>query len=364
MTSTDTYDYKMADIKDSTGMKFTVDSKTKRLAPSITITDGASEVFSTRFSPDGRFLASGGGDGSIRVFNILTGRLAYNLVGGYSGALPTTAIRFRPNSDQHKTKNVLVAANAHGHIQHWHVTSGKCLHTIKPVGSNQIFAIDFNKDGSKFATAGKDKTVRVYDEATKTEIQAMKGGHDFGDNVTPGHSNRIFALKCHPSDSNLIVSAGWDNTVQIWDTRANHAVRGIYGPHICGDSIDILGNTMLTGSWRHENQLELWDFSTGKIIEQIPWNKSSSQPCMLYAAQFSKAPSGTTYIAAGGSGSNEAKIFDYSNGNKLVGTLAGLSRGVFSLDWSPQGDKCAIAGGDGNIRVIDVVDNIDESKMD
>ena len=30
---------------------------------------------------------------------------------------------------------------------------------------------------------------------------------------TAGHSNRVFSLKYHPDDPNIILSGGWDNTV-------------------------------------------------------------------------------------------------------------------------------------------------------
>ena len=56
---------------------------------------------------------------------------------------------------------------------------------------------------------------------------------------------------------------GWDNTVQIWDIREGSAVRSLYGPHICGDALDIVGDEILTGSWRAETQLEVWSLSTG-----------------------------------------------------------------------------------------------------
>ena len=34
-------------------------------------------------------------------------------------------------------------------------------------------------------------------------------------NVTPGHSNRVFSLKYDPAHENIIVTGGWDNTVQV-----------------------------------------------------------------------------------------------------------------------------------------------------
>ena len=39
-----------------------------------------------------------------------------------------------------------------------------------------------------------------------------------------------------------------------------------YGPHVCGEAVDMCGNEILTGSWRPEDQLEIWDFSTAKKI--------------------------------------------------------------------------------------------------
>ena len=92
-----------------------------------------------------------------------------------------------------------------------------------------------------------------------------------------GHMNRVFALRYHPSNPNLLVSAGWDDTVQFWDTRVVHSIRYIAvsfviviicvyyhirklsGPHICGDSLDIepLTFNIVTGSWRYHTPLEV-----------------------------------------------------------------------------------------------------------
>ena len=98
----------------------------------------------------------------------------------------------------------------------------------------------------------------------------------------------------------------------------------------------------------------------------IPWNAAASyaalsgQPaCMLYAAQFSKEGAGR-YIAAGGSGTNECKVFDHLNNNEVVGTVSGLSRGVFTVDFSPDNEKMAIAGGDASIRILHIGKKEDE----
>eukprot|EP00341_Mesodinium_pulex_P005051 CAMPEP_0116897852 /NCGR_PEP_ID=MMETSP0467-20121206/6716_1 /TAXON_ID=283647 /ORGANISM="Mesodinium pulex, Strain SPMC105" /LENGTH=243 /DNA_ID=CAMNT_0004569677 /DNA_START=262 /DNA_END=994 /DNA_ORIENTATION=+ len=234
------------------------------------------------------------------------------------------------------------------------MTSGKCLHSFED-DHNQVYALDYNDEGTKFVTAGKDTAIRVYDEATKTNISTMQGGVGYSVKTTPGHSNRIFSVK-YTTDENMIVSGGWDNTVQIWDIRVVTLSEASTVP-MCVAMLDIHRNEIVTGSWRPQHQLEVWDYGSGQKISEIPWNSSQfsgvGSSCMLYAAQFSKEGQGR-FIAAGGSGANEAKVFDHQNGNAVVGTVTGLTRGIFSVDFSPDNEKVAIGGGDACIRILDV----------
>ena len=312
------------------------------------------EVFCVRYSPDDALVAAGSGDGTVRVLHAGDGRLAYELASPTAEKLPVTCLRFRPASATSKTKNLLLVANADGTVRHWHVTSRKCLHTITEE-NNQVFAIDYRQDGARFATAGKDYTVRVYDEATKTKVAALHGG--FGKQST-GHSNRVFSLKFSAADPNLLISAGWDNTIQVWDLRTEHAVRALFGAHICGDAVDLHVHTLVSGSWRPESQLQLWDVRTGELVDddkQIPWRNpeavGAAEPCQLYACQFSKDP-GARLIAAGGTGANELRIFD-REAHRAIGFMT-MPKGVYGLDWSMDGKTVAVAGGDGSVRSVAV----------
>jgi len=246
-----------------------------------------------------------------------------------------------------------VTEESTGRVKHWHASSGKCLQEIAEQ-DNQLFCVDYVADGSQFATAGKRREVRIYDEYTKKLSQVLMGGDSVN---TPGHSNRVFSLKYHPTMRSVLVTGGWDNTVQFWDLRKGHAVRAIFGPHVCGDSVDISqdGETILTGSWRVDKQLQLWDFRSERLLETVPWRTgvSLSQPCMVYAAQFSKND-GSSMIAAGGSGANEAKLFDRRNGSAAFGTVMGLTRACYSVDFSSCGSMLAVAGGDGCVRVMSI----------
>eukprot|EP00697_Spironema_sp_BW2_P016156 gnl/Spiro4/7282_TR3808_c0_g1_i1.p1 gnl/Spiro4/7282_TR3808_c0_g1~~gnl/Spiro4/7282_TR3808_c0_g1_i1.p1 ORF type:complete len:415 (+),score=48.95 gnl/Spiro4/7282_TR3808_c0_g1_i1:84-1328(+) len=324
----------------------------KKITPKALIGEIGSEVFSVRFSPDGALVAAGCSDGGVRLYNTETGRLSYHLNVGLVNGLPMTCLRFRPHQPGKQNRNVLLTANANGAVQHWHVFSGKNIHTVQEDDGQQVYAVDYNREGTQFASCGRDYAVRVYDEATKTCVVKMAGGPN---HYPPGHSNRVFAVKFHPGSPQLLASGGWDNTIQIWDLRAAIPVRSIYGPHICGDSLDIANDTILTGSWTPRNQLQLWDFGTGNLIDNVPFQSGViTERCYLYAAQFSKRGNGDM-IVAGGSGANECRVID-TQSKQVLGNVTGLLKGVYGVDFSQDDSKLAVGGAECSLRLYNITD--------
>jgi WD40 repeat protein len=337
----------------------------KRIKAKYTANSGytpSADCFCVRFSPDDQYLAASFANGAIHIYNAESGKQEFVLnsetqkAEGISAALPTTQLRWRPHSAQSKTKSVLISVNAEmdGQILHWHIKSGKCLHTITERG-NQLFCIDYFQDGSQFATAGRDRLVRIYDEATKRQVQTLQGG-DL--KHTAGHSNRVFSLKYHPTHPHIVLSGGWDNTVQMWDMRKGHSVRSLWNCYLCGDSVDFSsdGESILSGSWRTENALQIFDFGTGNLKESVQWRTPSSQStCMLFAAQFSKDPA-SSMIVAGGSQENEAKFFSRDKDGAVTpfGALINLPKPVFTTDFSPNSKLAAVGCADGMVRVMDI----------
>eukprot|EP00357_Protocruzia_adherens_P028148 CAMPEP_0114986746 /NCGR_PEP_ID=MMETSP0216-20121206/8599_1 /TAXON_ID=223996 /ORGANISM="Protocruzia adherens, Strain Boccale" /LENGTH=355 /DNA_ID=CAMNT_0002349219 /DNA_START=37 /DNA_END=1104 /DNA_ORIENTATION=+ len=325
---------------------------TYKLHHRYTVGEGTAEVFVVKFDNEDKLLAAGCGDGSIKIYNAYLGKTTHVLLHNHYSSetrMPCTGIMWRPPGASAKTKNVLIASYSDGSLCHWHATSGKCLHTIHEE-TNQIYCVDYARDGQSFATAGKDRTVRVYDEATKQVKAEMTRGNA----NNPGHSNRIFSVKFHPQDSNVVFSGGWDDTIQIFDVREEGPVRSFFGPHMCGDSMDIFEDTVLCGSWRPKDQLELFDFGSGQKIQSIEWTSGSiysNSECYIYSAQFH--PSGEL-LAAGGSGTNEVKIFDRET-QRAICTISDLPRACLSLNFSKGGSMLAIGSGDGCLRCMNVI---------
>jgi COMPASS component SWD3 len=351
-----------------------------RLELKSTISNIGSDVFCIRFSPDGKFLAAGCGDGSVKVYQAQNGTLAFNLQSNITSPASAlagnaiTALKFRPVTASSRTKNIFIAANASGVIQ-WHMTSAKMLHSYEEDG-NIVYTLDYNGEGNKFITAGRDLAVRVYDDASRSLLTTMSKS-DNGSNpdapMTMAHTNRIFSCKAVPGDDNVFMTGGWDDTVQIWDIRVGASVRQIKGPHICGDSLDMFEHDILTGSWRPDHQLQIWDYRSGNLITDVPMSSPSSSAasfvpafrpggitpaapvCMINACQFSKEGSGR-YIAAGGSNLNEALLFDHQNNNEVIGNVSNQAYGICTLDFSPDNKKFATATADGTIKIFEILE--------
>ena len=105
----------------------------------------------------------------------------------------------------------------------------------------------------------------------------------------------------------------------------------MFGPHVCGDSIDAAGHEVVSGSWRPTKQLQMWDRRNTEEAIDVSFRQEGGTACHLYAAQFSKpAAEGPQLIAAGGSCANELKLFNRAS-LEPTGRL-GLPRGVYGLD--------------------------------
>lgn len=74
----------------------------------------------------------------------------------------------------------------------------------------------------------------------------------------------------------------------------------------------------------------------------------------IYSTQFCQANG--RFLLAGGSGSNEARIFDLMPDTKSTPTvlayMKGMSRACYTVDFNNQGDRFAFSGGDGFIRIL------------
>ncbi|XP_067829765.1 WD repeat-containing protein 38-like [Heptranchias perlo] len=245
--------------------------------------------------------------------------------------------------------NFLVTAGADGIISVYNTESGRQVIGVKEE-ENEIHALDFCSDGSIYATAGRDRHIRLYDSRT-SQITKVMEAPDFknSDDLTPmsGHSRRIFALRFHPDECHIFLTGGWDNSVKIWDKRmGKEARRFINGPHICGHAIDVEGDKILTGSWVAHDALKLWDFRSLRLEKTVPFPLSTGQSEFLYTAQFCNSE----VVIAGGSGTHSAHAINHKTNQDLGGIVLGRNT-VQAVDSILDGQLVAVAGVSGNLHI-------------
>lgn len=312
--------------------------------------DGKEEIFCVRFSPDSAHIGLSFADGSISVCTTEDGMLRSRL--NFHGTCPTTMMRWRPQraGGEDACDRLVMCASDGSIVQYNVLTRRKYWEILEP--DNQLFCMEYRPDGHQFTCAGKLVQCHIYDEETQKQLQILKTG-DFKSGGGSGHSNRIFSVKYHPTDPNIIISGSWDRMIQFWDVRAGDAVRSILGPYVCGDSIDISedGHTVLTGSSRPNNQLQLWDFGSARLLRSIPWEDEDSSVSVL-AAQFSKGDN-SSLVMAGGSGSSIVKLFDSKTNWASFGEIdLGKNRLCYCCDFSPDGTMLAAGGSESHVQVM------------
>ena len=99
---------------------------------------------------------------------------------------------------------MLAAGNLDGTISLWDPVSGKLLATLM-AGKEIILGLSFSADGTVLASAGADSQVRVWDVASHRLRATLKG-----------NCGLITALALS-SDARTLVTGSEDQTVRVWD---------------------------------------------------------------------------------------------------------------------------------------------------
>src|SRR5262245_43005448 len=134
--------------------------------PELILQTGHSEkVDCLAFSPDGRYLASGSNDQTIKLWDVLTGR-ELRAIAGHNGGV--RAVAFSPDGQW------LASGGSDGRIKLWDVTSGAEIISLNG-HSQSVSAVAFSRDGRLLASGGTDYEVKVWDLGVKRETHTLRG---------------------------------------------------------------------------------------------------------------------------------------------------------------------------------------------
>src|SRR6266849_888810 len=165
-------------------------------------------VYAVAWSPDGKRIASGSKDQTVRVWDAADGGHVFTYR-GHSDWVETVA--WSPDGKRIASGSGSLMLKKDYTVQVWDAASGRTLYTY-PGHSNAVYAVAWSPNGRRIASASRDKTVQVWD--------ATDGGNVF---IYRGHSDVVWAVAWSP-DGRRIASGSWDHTVQVWDAASGRTL--------------------------------------------------------------------------------------------------------------------------------------------
>jgi WD40 repeat protein/serine/threonine protein kinase len=195
--------------------------------------------------------------------------------------------------------------------------------------TDKVVAIEFSPDGSRFATASRDDTVKLWDPITGELLRTL-----------PGHAGDVRSVEFSP-DSSRVLTTSADSTAAIWMAETGKVLATIddYDVNTARFSPD--GRTLAIGA--DDGSLSLWSSAPGEeVVEQ----RVLSAGARIEALAFS--PDGTRLAAA-----TKAGLLHLWSGQTELARVEVGNVGARTLRFSPDGTRLAAAGLEGSIVLRD-----------
>ena len=279
-------------------------------------------VWSVAFSPDGQTLASGSDDGTIRLWRFSTGQCVSTLQ-GHAQRLRTVA--FSPNSQ------VLASGGKDGTVKLWEVSSRQCLHSLAG-HTDWVNSVAFSSSGQLLASGGDDKTVRLWDSTTGQCIETWQE-----------HTSRIRSVAFSPNGQTL-ASGSEDQTVKLWDVNKKQCTYTLKGHTNWVNSVAFSADGQLVASGDDDQIVRLWKVGEEQCLKVLEGHHDR-----VSSVTFSR----DGQILASGGYDQTVKFWEFSSG-RCLNTLQGYTSRLLSLTFSPDSNRLASSNYDQMVRFWDV----------
>jgi WD40 repeat protein len=277
------------------------------------------------FSPDGRLLATGGKDHTVKIWNLATGRQIRVFTNHTS---PVRAVAFSPDGQR-----IISASGAIIFV--WDARTGK-------TGPSYLFntpdpVVAFTPDGTAYAAWKEAAVIKVVEIASERE------------RAFTAHAKGVHCLAFSP-DGRWLASSGQGNhgeEVTIWKEGDKHLALEAAGPQ---SALRFSSDGRRLAGVGRDNVLNVWETATGRRLHNFGWQPQG-------AACIAFGPHGRRLALAASATvdkSGAVAVCTTASGNPIL-TLRGHTGTVEGLAFSLDGKQLASASADGTVKVWDVL---------
>ena len=202
----------------------------------------------------GNAIASGSRDGSIWFWNPKTGQQQSVTPGD---AFPSVlSLAFSPDN------NLLATGRTDNIIRVWNLTDGNVMYTF--AGHNDpVTSLAFSPDGNMLVSGSADSTVRLWDTSTGTAKD--KSLHEF---TAP--TDWVNSVALHGT---TLASAGFDSAIFLWDTSEKKLLYMLTGHAESVESIAFSSDGNILASGGHDGTVLLWELTPPQIVADVNGDK-------------------------------------------------------------------------------------------
>ncbi|HKQ08474.1 MAG TPA: TIR domain-containing protein [Blastocatellia bacterium] len=328
-------------------------------------------IYAMAFSPDGKTLASGSADQTIKIWDLNTGHELATL----RAEEWVRSITFSPDG------KVLASGGMTGTVSLWDVRSHRELVQLKG-HSGIVRVVEFSADGKLLASGCDDATIKLWDVQNRQELRTLKSHIETINSIVFSPDRNIVAsasgdgcvklweiktieestmLKDHKGqmwhvafspDGQMVAGGTEDGSVVLWDVKEGHEVATFSGHDNPINVVAFSPDSKILASGDRGNvyhsskqgRIKLWNVQSGREFSTLIGHTG---------AILSLAFSSDGKTLASGDSDNTIIIWNVITGHE-VSRLAGHKNSVSAVAFSPDDRNLLSAGDDGTIKIWDV----------